>query len=107
VSSGVPTKEFTERVTTMAGPHNVDPAGLLGQHLTSASPDLLGEMMAAFTNAMMSAQADQICGASYGERGEAQQPGATGTGRGSGTPESAPSSCDPEAARSSYSPDCC
>ena len=52
----------------MAAPHSVDPAQLLEQHLGDASPDLLREMIARFANAMMSAQADQICGAGYGER---------------------------------------
>ena len=52
----------------MAAPHSVDPAQLLEQHLASASPDLVREMIASFANAMMSAQADQICGADYGER---------------------------------------
>jgi putative transposase len=52
----------------MAAPHSVDPAGMLEQHLVSASPDLLREMIASFANAMMSAQADQVCGAGYGER---------------------------------------
>jgi transposase-like protein len=46
----------------------VDPAQLLEQHLASASPDLVREMIATFANAMMSAQADQVCGAGYGER---------------------------------------
>jgi transposase-like protein len=40
----------------------------LEQHLTEASPDLLRQMIAAMANAMMSAQADQVCGADYGER---------------------------------------
>jgi putative transposase len=52
----------------MAAPHSVDPARLLQEHLADASPDLLREMIASFANAMMSAQADQLCGASYGER---------------------------------------
>ena len=59
-----------ERITTMAAPHSVDPAQLLEQHLASASPDLVREMIATFANAMMSAQADQVCGAAYGERSE-------------------------------------
>jgi len=41
---------------------------MLEQHLGSASPDLLQEMIASFANAMMSAQVDQVCGAGYGER---------------------------------------
>jgi putative transposase len=52
----------------MAAPHSVDPAALLEQHLQGASPDLVREMIATFANAMMSAQADQVCGAGYGER---------------------------------------
>jgi hypothetical protein len=31
-----------------------------------ASPDLLREMIATFANVMMSAQADQVCGAAWG-----------------------------------------
>jgi transposase-like protein len=41
---------------------------MLEQHLACASPDLLREMIASFANAMMCAQADQACGARYGER---------------------------------------
>src|SRR5215207_4741152 len=52
----------------MAAPHSVDPAALLEQHLQGASPDLVREMIATFANAMMSAQADQVCGADYGQR---------------------------------------
>jgi transposase-like protein len=57
-----------EGITTMAAPHMMDPARLLEQHLADASPDLLREMIASLANAMMSAQADQVCGAEYGER---------------------------------------
>jgi transposase-like protein len=51
----------------MAAPHSVDPAQL-AEHLASASPDVLREMVASLANAMMSAQADQVCGAGWGER---------------------------------------
>ena len=61
-----------ERITTMAAPHSVDPAQLLEQHLADASPDLLREMITSLANAMMSAQADQVCGAGYGERSDAR-----------------------------------
>ena len=54
----------------MAARHSVDPVQLLEQHLADASPDLLREMVATFANAMMSAQADQVCGAGYGERSD-------------------------------------
>ena len=52
----------------MAASHSVDPVQLLEQHLAAASPDLLAEMIASLANAMMPAQADQVCGAGYGER---------------------------------------
>ena len=52
----------------MAAPHSVDPAALLEQHLQGASPDLVREMIATLANAMMSAQADLVCGAGYGQR---------------------------------------
>jgi putative transposase len=52
----------------MAAPHTIDPTALLEQHLAEASPDLLRQMITSFANAMMSAQADQACGADYGER---------------------------------------
>ena len=47
----------------MAAPHSVDPAQLLEQHLADASPDLLRQIIATLADAMMSAQADQVCGA--------------------------------------------
>ncbi len=52
----------------MAAPHDIDVAELLEQHLAGASPDVLRQMVASLANAMMSAQADQVCGAGYGER---------------------------------------
>jgi putative transposase len=51
----------------MAAPHSVDPAQLVEQ-LASVSPDVLREMVTTMANALMSAQADQLCGAEYGER---------------------------------------
>jgi putative transposase len=54
----------------MAAPHSIDAVELLEQHLQGASPDLLRQMIASFANAMMSAQADQVCGAGYGERSD-------------------------------------
>jgi transposase-like protein len=54
----------------MAAAHSVDPVQLLEKHLASASPDLLREMIVSFANVMMSAQADRVCGAGYGERSD-------------------------------------
>jgi transposase-like protein len=54
----------------MAAPHMMDPERLLEEQLADASPDLLRQMITTFANAMLSAQADQACGAGYGERSE-------------------------------------
>jgi transposase-like protein len=54
----------------MAAPHHIEVTELLEQHLQGASPDLLRQMVGAFANAMMSAQADQVCGAGWGERSD-------------------------------------
>ena len=50
----------------MAAPHIVDPAGLLGEALAEASPDLMRSLLQSIINALLSADADQVCGASYG-----------------------------------------
>jgi transposase-like protein len=54
----------------MAAPHDIEVTELLEQHLHGASPDLLRQMIASFANAMMSAQADQVCGAGWGQRSD-------------------------------------
>ena len=46
-------------------PHDIDPARFLEDHLAQASPDLLREMLTTFINALLSADADAVCGASY------------------------------------------
>ena len=45
---------------------SIDPARFLEEHLSQASPDLLREMLGTFINALLSADADQVCGAAYG-----------------------------------------
>ena len=50
----------------MTAPSSIDPARFLHEQLESASPDLLRQMLATFINALMSAEADAICGAPYG-----------------------------------------
>ena len=45
---------------------SIDPARFLHDQLASASPDLLRSMLATFVNALMSAEADAVCGAPYG-----------------------------------------
>lgn len=45
---------------------SIDPARFLHEHLEQASPDLLREMLTTFINTLLSADADAVCGASYG-----------------------------------------
>ncbi len=47
----------------MAASDSVDVAGWLHERLGSASPDLLREMVKSFAEALMSADADAVCGA--------------------------------------------
>jgi hypothetical protein len=54
----------------MTAPKSVDPAGFLREQVDSASPDLLRAMVKTFADALMSAEADAICGAPYGRRSE-------------------------------------
>ena len=46
---------------------SIDPARLLEEQLAQASPDLLRELLTTFVNTLMSAEADAVCGASYGQ----------------------------------------
>ena len=46
----------------------LDPARLLHEQLDQASPDLLRHLLATFIDALMSAEADAVCGAEYGAR---------------------------------------
>jgi len=49
---------------------SIDPAGFLAEHLERAEPDLLRAMLRTFVDALMSAEADAVCGAPYGARSE-------------------------------------
>jgi putative transposase len=48
--------------------HTMDVTGWLRKQLEEASPDLLRVMVKDFAEALMSADADAVCGAGYGER---------------------------------------
>jgi len=41
----------------------IDPEQFLHEQLAQASPDLMRELLATFVNALVSAQADVVCGA--------------------------------------------
>jgi putative transposase len=52
----------------MAARPGVDVSGWLDEQLAQASPDLLRAMLKTFVEALMSADADAVCGAPYGQR---------------------------------------
>ena len=56
----------------MAVKESVNLAGVLGEHLESASPDVLRAMVKTFADVLMSAEVDALCGAEYGERSDAR-----------------------------------
>src|SRR5215204_5425665 len=49
-------------------PNSIDLSAFMAEHLERAEPDLLRSMLSTFVQALMSAEADAICGAPYGER---------------------------------------
>ena len=51
----------------MTASSSIDPTRFLHEQLGSASPDLLRSMLTTFMNTLMSAEADAVCGAPYGE----------------------------------------
>jgi len=51
-----------------AAPHTIDPHAFLEDALAQASPDLMRSMLQTFVNALLSEQADAVCGADYGTR---------------------------------------
>lgn len=54
----------------MTALESVDGAGVLRQLLAEGQPDVLRTMVTAFANALMSAEADGLCGAEYGQRSD-------------------------------------
>jgi putative transposase len=54
----------------MTDHHPIDVEQLLADQLATASPDLLRGLLSTFIQALMSAEADAVCGAGYGERSE-------------------------------------
>src|SRR6478609_7945610 len=52
----------------MTATPSIDPEQFLHERLAQASPDLMRELLETFVNALLSAQADSVCGAEYGAR---------------------------------------
>lgn len=51
----------------MTAAHIVDPERLLGEALSQASPDLMRSLLQTMVNSLLSADADAVCGAEYGQ----------------------------------------
>jgi len=51
----------------VTAPHMIDPARMLGQALSDASPDLMRTLLSTVINALLSVDADAVCGAEYGQ----------------------------------------
>lgn len=47
--------------------HDIDVPTVLADRVTSASPDVLRELLALFIHTLMGAEADALCGAGYGQ----------------------------------------
>ncbi len=60
----------------MAASESVSPVDLLCEQIAGAPPDVLQAMIKTFAQAVMSAEADAIWGAGYGQR---KSPAGTGT----------------------------
>ena len=54
----------------MTAPHILNPAALLEKGLSDASPDLMRHLLSTVINALLSAEADAVCGAEYGVASE-------------------------------------
>jgi transposase-like protein len=65
----------------MTATPSIDVSGWLEEQLAQASPDLLRSMVATFAEALMSAEADAVCGAGYGERSPERMNSRTGVER--------------------------
>ncbi|WP_068922345.1 IS256 family transposase [Planobispora rosea] len=52
----------------MAANNSVDPAAWLAEQIQTSDPDLLRSMVKTMAEALMSAEANSLCGAAYGER---------------------------------------
>ena len=51
----------------MTAPTSIDPARFLHEQLDQASPDLTRDLLSTFIDALLSAEADAVCGADWGQ----------------------------------------
>jgi putative transposase len=56
----------SKEINAMTAKPSITPDRFLHEQLAAASPDLLRDLLGTFIDALMSAEADAICGAPYG-----------------------------------------
>ncbi len=88
----------------MTAPDSLPLHALAEENLAAASPDLLRAMIKTFADALMSAEADALCNAEYGQVSDERVNHRNGYRRASGTPAPGPSnSPSPSCARAATS----
>jgi transposase-like protein len=60
----------SKKDSTMTAPTSIDPARFLHEQLAQASPDLMRDLLSTFIDALLSAEADAVCGAGWGQVSE-------------------------------------
>jgi hypothetical protein len=55
-------------INAMTAAHHIDWPTMLAERLTTTHPDLLRELLTTFIQTSMTAEADVLCGAGYGQR---------------------------------------
>jgi hypothetical protein len=61
------TTKSQKEISTMTAPDSLPLHALTEENLASASPDFLRTMIKTFADSLMSAEADALCGAEYGQ----------------------------------------
>lgn len=56
----------------MTAPSSIDPADFLHEQLAQSSPDLMRQLLTTFINTLLSADADSVCGAAWGQVSESR-----------------------------------
>jgi hypothetical protein len=82
-----PTTAATQALmNAMTATPSIDLPGWMAEQLSQASPDLLRNMIQTFAEALMSADADAVCGAGYDQRSPERSNTRNGYRRRVGTP---------------------
>jgi hypothetical protein len=74
-----------EIIAMSANPRSIDLSTFVAEHLERTEPALLGSMLSSFIQALISLEADALCGAPYGDRALERTNCQTDTGPGIST----------------------